>query len=199
MCHATKRNNAGRNVNARTPPSCWPVGGDEEGRTARQEERQERRGRRRDREREQGERGTLPPYKKGGCECCVWSWTHPWVNALEPLRADDFSSLSVFACPPLSLSLSLHPSSATLFSSFVPHVSLSVFQSLLFSVSPRPTPVPFLVFSPRLRRTSGSVCTRLSSLGSCSSSSTTTPDSARCLLRSWTKMARHATPRHASL
>ena len=105
MCHATKRNNAGRNVNARTPPSCWPVGGDEEGRTARQEERQERRGRRRDREREQGERGTLPPYKKGGCECCVWSWTHPWVNALEPLRADDFSSLSVFACPPLSLSL----------------------------------------------------------------------------------------------
>lgn len=29
---------------------------------------------------------------KRGCECCVWRWTHPRVNALEPLRADDFSS-----------------------------------------------------------------------------------------------------------
>ena len=29
------------------------------------------------------------------------------MNALEPLRADDFSSLSLFACPSLSLSLSL--------------------------------------------------------------------------------------------
>lgn len=41
------------------------------------------------------ERGALYHPIKRGCECCVWSWTHPWVNALEPLHADGSSSLSL--------------------------------------------------------------------------------------------------------
>jgi len=91
------------------------------------------------RESEKGRWVLYHPIKRG-CECCVWRWTHPRVNALEPLRTDDFSSHSRSPRSRFSRSLSAADftlSSALLSLSFslpLP-LSLSLSLSLLLSLS----------------------------------------------------------------